>query len=48
MIAAGNDTQYQKMCEAMGLLELAQDEKLQTNKGRVKHREEVIGTLKVF
>ena len=45
MLAVGNDAQFVRMAEAVGLPELAQDDRLETNAGRVAHREELIATL---
>ena len=45
MLAVGNDAQFVRMAEAVGLPELAEDERLKTNAGRVAHREEVVATL---
>ncbi len=46
MLAVGNDAQFVRMAEAVGLPELAQDDRLKTNAGRVAHRDEVVGTLR--
>jgi crotonobetainyl-CoA:carnitine CoA-transferase CaiB-like acyl-CoA transferase len=45
MLAVGNDTQFQKLCEVVGRLELWDDSKFQTNAGRVGHRQELLGHL---
>ena len=45
MLAVGNDAQFVRMAEAVGLPELAEDERLKTNAGRVAHRDEVVDTL---
>ena len=45
MLAVGNDAQFVRMAEAIGLPELTRDERLKTNAGRVEHREELIATL---
>ncbi len=45
MLAVGNDAQFVRMAEAVGLPELAQDDRLKTNAGRVAHRDEVVDTL---
>ena len=45
MLAVGNDTQFQKLCEAIGQLELWQDLRFQTNAGRVGHRQELLEHL---
>jgi crotonobetainyl-CoA:carnitine CoA-transferase CaiB-like acyl-CoA transferase len=39
LIAAGNDQQYVKLCQKMGVEELAKDGRFLTNKDRVKHRD---------
>ena len=38
MIAVGNDTQFVKLCECLGLPELAADSRFKTNPDRAKHR----------
>lgn len=45
ILAVGNDTQYQKLCEALGHPELWEDGRFQTNPGRVAHREELVNRL---
>ena len=44
ILATGNDAQFEKVCNVLGL-ELWQDEELQTNAGRIARRAEVIGSL---
>jgi crotonobetainyl-CoA:carnitine CoA-transferase CaiB-like acyl-CoA transferase len=39
IIAAGNDSQYVKLCEVLGAPELAADPRYVKNEGRVRHRE---------
>ncbi len=48
MLAVGNDAQYQRLCETVGHLELWQDERFQSNAGRVEHRQELLGKLSSF
>jgi crotonobetainyl-CoA:carnitine CoA-transferase CaiB-like acyl-CoA transferase len=38
MIAVGNDSQFVKLCECLGLPELAVDSRFKTNPDRAKHR----------
>ena len=45
MLAVGNDAQFVRMADAVGLPELAADDRLATNAGRVAHREEVVARL---
>ncbi len=44
-VAVGNDTQFVRLCKAIGRDELAEDERYATNPGRVEHREELVKTL---
>ncbi len=41
-VAVGSDAQYRRLCECAGGLHLWQDERFQTNPGRVTHRESLI------
>jgi crotonobetainyl-CoA:carnitine CoA-transferase CaiB-like acyl-CoA transferase len=41
MIAAGNNRLFGRLCEALGLPELAQDERFASNPARIAHREEL-------
>jgi formyl-CoA transferase len=41
-LGVGNDRQYQALCEAADRLDLWDDERFQTNPGRVTHRRELI------
>ena len=45
VLTAGNDGQYQRMCEAIERPDLQEDERFQTNAGRHEHREEIGGEL---
>ncbi len=45
IMAVGNDTQFADMCRAIGMPELAEDERFKRNSGRVSHREELIQLL---
>jgi crotonobetainyl-CoA:carnitine CoA-transferase CaiB-like acyl-CoA transferase len=38
IVAVGNDRQFQRFCQLLGLPELAADERFSTNAGRVSHR----------
>jgi len=42
MVLAGNDNLFQRLCHAIGLPALAQDERFRTNAARVVHRRELI------
>ena len=45
IIAVGNDAQFQRLCDALGLPELAGDSRYATNPGRVKHRATLVDVL---
>lgn len=45
IIAVGNNGQFQRFCEAIGLCELAKDERFANNAKRVEHRVELINLL---
>lgn len=45
IIACGNDGQFAKLSQALGLAELANDEKFRTNAARVKNRDELTALL---
>lgn len=44
-VAVGNDDQFRKLTEVLGLLGLADDERFATNAARVAHRAELVATL---
>jgi crotonobetainyl-CoA:carnitine CoA-transferase CaiB-like acyl-CoA transferase len=44
-VAAGNDGQFARLCEAIGAPELAADPRFATNKARVAHRAELVPLL---
>ena len=44
-LAVGNDAQFGRLCEAMGLPEFAGDERYATNPDRVANREELVAAL---
>ncbi len=44
-LAVGNDRQYRLLCQVVGRPELWNDERFQTNAGRVEHRDELIPLL---
>jgi crotonobetainyl-CoA:carnitine CoA-transferase CaiB-like acyl-CoA transferase len=46
VLAVGNDKQFEKLCGAMAVPELAGDTRFRTNADRVKNREDLIGILK--
>jgi crotonobetainyl-CoA:carnitine CoA-transferase CaiB-like acyl-CoA transferase len=45
IIASGNDTQFKRVCEVLGLDGLAGDPRFATNAGRVERREEVVAAI---
>ena len=45
-IAAANDSLWQALCRALNRADLAEDERLTKNEGRVNHRDELIATLR--
>lgn len=45
IIATGNDAQYQRLCECLGLENLKTDERFLTNALRVKHRAELMVSI---
>lgn len=45
VIAVGNDAQFVRLCEFLGMAEVAADPKFATNAARVSHRDELIGRL---
>ena len=45
IVAAGNDSQYQRLCEVIGMPELALDPRYRRNTDRLAHRDELIGIL---
>lgn len=45
MLAVGNDAQFQRCCAALGVPELAMDERFTTASARVKHREKLVPQL---
>ncbi|WP_417683772.1 CaiB/BaiF CoA transferase family protein [Roseibium sp.] len=45
VLAVGNDGQFKRLCEALEDTEMLNDERLTYNKGRVEHRDELLGRL---
>jgi crotonobetainyl-CoA:carnitine CoA-transferase CaiB-like acyl-CoA transferase len=45
MVLAGNDNLFRRMCDAIGLPALAEDERFRSNSGRVVNRESLIPIL---
>lgn len=45
IVAAGNDNQFQKLCQVLEQPELSQDARYATNAGRVEHREQLSAYL---
>ncbi len=44
-LGVGNDAQFQRLCEQLGLPDLARDSRFQTNAGRVQNRDVLIAQL---
>ena len=47
MLAVGNDAQYRRACDVLGVPELSEP-RFATNAGRVEHRDELLGGLKAI
>ncbi|MCL0029315.1 CoA transferase, partial [Dehalococcoidia bacterium] len=45
IIGAGNDDQFRRLCEAVGLPDLPSDDRFKDNAARVRNREELAGFL---
>jgi CoA:oxalate CoA-transferase len=45
VVAVGNNAQFGRLCEAMGLPDLADDDRYATNPDRVANREELVAVL---
>jgi crotonobetainyl-CoA:carnitine CoA-transferase CaiB-like acyl-CoA transferase len=45
MVAAGNDNLFRRLCQVLSRPDLADDPRLASNAGRVRHRPELIGQL---
>ncbi|RNL86408.1 CaiB/BaiF CoA transferase family protein [Halostreptopolyspora alba] len=45
VIAAGNDSLYQRLCEALERPDLAADARFASNPNRIEHREELVGEI---
>jgi len=45
IIATGNDAQYVKLCNVLGVPELADNPAYKDNTGRLKHRDELVGKI---
>jgi len=45
VVAVGNDAQWQRLCAALGLTDLAGDPRFAGNAGRVEHRDDVVAAL---
>ncbi len=48
MLAVGTDVQYQRLCEALGRSDLADDSRFRTNAGRVEHRDALVPKLEAI
>ncbi|MFP7674078.1 CaiB/BaiF CoA transferase family protein [Marivita sp. S0852] len=46
IIAAGNDGQFQRLCQVLSLADIAKDARYRTNADRVKHRAALVPVLK--
>ncbi len=47
-VGIGNDRQYRRFCQVAGRMDLWEDERFQTNPGRVEHREELVPRLQAL
>lgn len=45
MIGAGNDRQFGILCECLGRGDILEDERFETNEGRVRNREVLLGII---
>jgi crotonobetainyl-CoA:carnitine CoA-transferase CaiB-like acyl-CoA transferase len=45
IVATGNDAQYVKFCNVLGVPELAEDERYKNNTLRLQHRDELVAKL---
>lgn len=45
VVAVGNDAQWQRLCRALDLPELAADDRFRTNPARIEHRDQVTALL---
>ena len=45
IVAVGNDSQFRKFCEALGVSDLGSDERFATNSNRIRHRTALIPLL---
>jgi len=45
IIAVGNDGQFRRLCQVLGVVELADDKRFQTNAARLAHREELLALI---
>ncbi len=45
IVAVGNDSQFERFCDLLGVPELAADKRYQRNAGRLAHREELVARL---
>lgn len=45
IVAVGNDAQFRRLCDAIGMSQLADDARFATNGGRVEHRDALVPTL---
>ena len=45
IVAVGNDSQFRKFCEALGVSDLGSDERFATNSNRIRHRAALIPLL---
>ena len=48
VIAVGNDNQFKSLCTALGVSELANDDRFKTNTNRVKHRASLVEIIHVI
>lgn len=45
IVAVGNDAQFRRYCEVLGVPDLAQDQRFSSNRDRVQHREQLVPLL---
>ncbi len=46
LLAVGNDAQFQRFCDALGLRDVAADGRFTTNLGRIKHRADLMPAIR--
>ncbi|MEM6305340.1 MAG: CoA transferase [Pseudomonadota bacterium] len=46
LLAVGNDAQFARFCDALGIAEVAEDDRFKTNLGRIEHREALMPLIR--